>query len=329
MPVQYESVLAEHRAVRANAGVFDVSHLGRFELIGSGARAALDRLLCNNMAKIEPGRTQYTMMLNPDGGIVDDLIVWWWEADRFWVMPNAANQEKVMAAFSAEQAVRVRSLREDTVLLALQGPSAPAMLEATLGSSPSRFRVAETVWDGGHVAMAGTGYTGERGGEIVCDAATGLRLFEVLIESGALACGLGSRDTLRLEAGLPLWGQDLDETTTPLEAHLGFAVDMDHEFVGRDSLLEQKARGVPRRLTGFVLNERGIPRHGHRARTAQGEGLVTSGNISPMLDIGVGLAYIAPAPGPEDTRLEVEIRDHWVPGTISTPPFHKDRPTSS
>jgi aminomethyltransferase len=177
--------------------------------------------------------------------------------------------------------------------------------------------------------MAGTGYTGERGGEIVCDPATGSRLFEALIESGATTCGLGARDTLRLEAGLPLWGQDLDETTTPLEADLEFAVSLDHDFVGRDSLLEQAATGIPRRLTGFVLNERGIPRHGHRARTAQGEGLVTSGNLSPMLDIGVGMACIAPPPDPEDTTLEVEIRDHWVPGTISTPPFHKDRSSSS
>jgi aminomethyltransferase len=324
MPVQYDSVLAEHRAVRSNAGVFDVSHLGRFELTGPGALAALNRLLCNDLERIEPGRTQYTMMLNPQGGIVDDLIVWWWEPDRFWVMPNAANQETVMAAFSGEPGTVVRSLREETVLLAIQGPFGPALFESVLGQSPGRFRVSGTSWDGQEVAMAGTGYTGERGGEIVCEPATGNRLFNAFVDSGAKPCGLGARDTLRLEAGLPLWGQDLDETTTPYEANLGFAVALDHVFVGRETLVEQSVNGVSRRLTGFVLEERGIPRHGYRVRTAHGAGAVTSGNLSPILDRGVGMAYIAPPPDPAETRLEVEIRDRWIPATIRTPPFHKD-----
>ncbi len=329
MPVQYESVLAEHRAVRTGAGVFDVSHLGRFELTGTGARDAIDGLLCNDLRRIEPGRTQYTMMLNPDGGIIDDLIVWWWEPDRLWVMPNAANQERVMAAFSAESGVMTRSLREDTVLLALQGPAAPEIFDSVIGLSPRRFKVAEVNWEGSHVQMAGTGYTGERGGEIVCDPATGTRLFEAFAATGAVPCGLGSRDTLRLEAGLPLWGQDLDETTTPYEANLGFAVSLEHDFVGCDALLGQKADGVTRRLTGFVLEERGIPRHGYQVRTAHGDGVVTSGNVSPMLDRGVGMAYISPPPEMGDTRLEVEIRDQWVPATIRTPPFHKDPSASS
>ena len=329
MPVQYESVLAEHRAVRTEAGVFDVSHLGRFELTGPGARDALDRLLCNDLQRIEPSRTQYTMMLNPQGGIVDDLILWWWAADRLWVMPNAANQERVMAVFAAEPGVVTRSLREDTVLLALQGPLAPGIFESVIGQSPGRFRVAETEWEGQPLAMAGTGYTGERGGEIVCDSATGIRLFEALVESGATPAGLGARDTLRLEAGLPLWGQDLDETTTPFEANLGFAVALDHVFVGREALMDQKANGIPRRLTGFVLEERGIPRHGYQVRTAHGTGVVTSGNLSPMLDRGVGMAYVSPPPDSGETLLEVEIRDRWVPATIRTPPFHKDPPTNS
>jgi len=323
MPLQYESVLAEHRAVRVGVGVFDVSHLGRFDLSGPGAHDALVRLLCNDIGKITPGQTQYTMILNPSGGIIDDLIVWWWEPDRFWVMPNAANQERVMAAFSAEPGCLTRSLREDTVLIAVQGPSAPETLGSVLGKSPGRLRVTTATWEGQPVSMAGTGYTGERGGEIICDPATGRRLFQALLESGATPCGLGARDTLRLEAGLPLWGQDLDETTTPLEADLGFAVALDHFFVGREALVDQSDGGVPRRLTGFVLNERGIPRHGHRARTAHGTGVVTSGNLSPMLDRGVGLAYISPPPRPEETGLEVEIRNRWTPATISTPPFHK------
>jgi aminomethyltransferase len=328
MPVQYESVLAEHRAVRHGVGIFDVSHLGRFELSGTGAHDALLGLLCNDIDKVEPGRTQYTMMLNPVAGIVDDLIVWWWAPDRFWVMPNAANQERVMSAFSKEPGCVTRSLREDSVLIAVQGPSAPETMSSVLGMAPHRFRVAEASWEGGVLAMAGTGYTGERGGEIVCDASTGRRLFEALLESGAAPCGLGARDTLRLETGLPLWGQDLDESTTPLEANLGFAVSLDHVFVGREVLVAQGETGVSRRLTGFILDERGIPRHGQQARTTNGTGVVTSGNLSPMLNRGVGLAYVAPPPGPEETLLEVEIRDRWVPATIARPPFHMQAGTT-
>ncbi|MDP9493762.1 MAG: glycine cleavage system aminomethyltransferase GcvT [Actinomycetota bacterium] len=323
MPVHYESVLFEHKAVRSGVGIFDVSHLGRFELSGPGAHDALSALLCNNVARIEPGRTQYTMMLNLSGGIIDDLIVWWWAPDRFWVMPNAANHERVLDAFSSRPGCVTRDFREETVLLAVQGPTAPELLETVLGERPRRSHVALATLEGTEVAMAGTGYTGERGGEIVCDPLTGHRLFEDLLEAGATPCGLGARDTLRLESGLPLWGQDLDETTSPLEADLGFAVAMDHEFVGREALVEQGEQGVTRRLIGFVMDERGIPRHGHPARTVDGTGVVTSGNLSPVLDKGVGMAYISPPPGPEVSLLEVEIRARWVPATISTPPFHK------
>ena len=323
MPVQYGSVLAEHKAVRTGVGVFDVSHLGRFELSGPGVHDALLSLLCNNIDRISPGRTQYTMMLNPAAGVIDDLIVWWWAPDRFWVMPNAANHERVLAVFSTLPGCVTRDFREETVLLAVQGPSAPEMLETALGEKPRRFHVRLTTLEGTEVAMAGTGYTGERGGEIVCDPPTGHRIFEGLLEAGATPCGLGARDTLRLESGLPLWGQDLDETTSPLEATLGFAVAMDHDFVGREALIEQSEDGVSRRLTGFVMDERGIPRHGHAARTVDGTGVVTSGNLSPMLDKGIGLAYISPPPRPAESFLEVEIRGRWVPATITKPPFHK------
>jgi aminomethyltransferase len=323
MPVQYESVLAEHRAVRASVGIFDVSHLGRFELSGPGAQDAILSLLSNDIAKVEPGRTQYTLMLNPEAGIIDDLIIWRWASERFWVMPNAANQETVLAEFSTRSGCVTRAFRDETVLMAVQGPSAPAMLESVLGVALRRSHVALAPWEGSEVAMAGTGYTGERGGEVICDPAMGRHLFEALVQSGAIPCGLGARDTLRLEAGLPLWGQEMDETTTPLEANLGFAVALDHDFVGREALVEQSELGVPRKLVGFIVNERKIPRHGHRARTSGGVGVVTSGNLSPVLDRGVGFAYIAPPPGEGETRLEIEIRDRWVPASISEPPFHK------
>ncbi len=323
LPVSYDSVIAEHKAVRSDVGVFDVSHLGRFELTGTGAREALRSLLCNDIERIEPGRTQYTMILDEDGGIIDDLIVWWWEPERFWVLPNAANQERVMSAFAAEPACQARDIRSDTVLIAVQGPQAPAIIESTLGVRPSRGAVGEAVWEGNSVAIAGTGYTGEKGGELCLPPEQGRSLFERLLEAGGIPCGLGARDTLRLEAGLPLWGQDIDESTTPLEAGLGFAVALDHEFTGRARLESQQEQGVGRRLTGLVLVERGIPRHGHRVRSEGSEGTVTSGNLSPMLDRGVALAYLSPPPGGDGARAEIEIRGKWLSAAITKPPFHK------
>jgi len=323
MPARYESVLAEHRAVRAGAGVFDISHLGRFELTGPGGRLAARRLLCNDIDRVDPGRCQYTMILNEDGGIIDDMIVWRWGAERFWLMPNAASHDRVMGAFAAEPGCVVTDLRESTAMIALQGPVAPAVFEETLGAGPGRFRCATVDWGGTETAIAGVGYTGEAGGEIVTGPDAGARLFEALVKAGAQPCGLGARDTLRLEAGLPLHGQDIDETTTPLDAGLEFAVSMGRGFVGKAALARQQDDGAPRRLTGFILKERVIPRPGHRARTSGGgEGAVTSGNISPMLETGVGLAYIAPPPDGSEA-IEVEIRGRWAPGRLAKPPFHK------
>lgn len=321
MPVQYESVLAEHRAVRTTSGWFDVTHLGRFQLTGPGAENALLNLLANDITRIVPGQTQYTLMLNEDGGIVDDLVVWCWAVDDYWVFPNAANHERVMKAFSVESGSEVRDLRAETVLIALQGPEAPSVFEGMFGEVPKRFKTAHLESDMGEVWMAGTGYTGERGGEICADPETGRNLVERLVDAGVTACGLAARDTLRLESGLPLWGADMDETTTPFEAGLDFAVEMDHEFVGRAALQERS--DPDRLLVGFVLEEKGIPRHGYRVQTPGGAGLVTSGNLSPMLDTGVGLAYVSPPPAPDATGIEVDIRNRWVPGRIAKPPFHK------
>lgn len=324
MPARYDSVLAEHRAVRSEAGFFDVTHLGRFELTGRGAHTAVRKLLCNDIDRIEPGRCQYTMILNSEGGIVDDMIVWWWDESCFWVLPNAANQERVMGVFAAEPDCEMADLQTKTAMIAIQGPSAEDVLDEIVGEVPGRFRTTSTVWGEGHLTMAGTGYTGERGGEVVTDSETAAALVDALVDHGVTPCGLEARDTLRLEAGLTLWGADIDETTTPLEAGLDFAVDLDHEFVGRQRLVEQEENGVSKRLTGFVLAERGIPRHGYQVRTSGGGvGQVTSGNMSPMLNKGVGLAYISPPPDMEET-IEVEIRNRWARGRLAKPPFHKD-----
>ena len=325
MPVQYESVLAEHKAVRNGVGLFDVTHLGRFELKGGGARDALRSLTCNDVDRIEPGRCQYTMVLNDAGGVVDDMIVWWWDEETFWVLPNAANQDRVMAMFAAMPGCDVSDLQKSTVMLAVQGPDAPNAIEEILGVAPGRFRTAVADFEGATVSMAGTGYTGERGGEICADPVTARSLVDSLLEADVTPCGLGSRDTLRLEAGLTLWGNDIDETTTPLEAGLDFAVSLDHDFIGRDRLVAQREGGLDRKLSGFVLSQRGIPRSGYRVRTAEGgEGQVTSGNISPMLESGIGLAYISPPTSP-GVEVEVQIRDRWVEGMTAQPPFHESK----
>lgn len=322
MPVQYNSVLAEHKAVRGDAGVFDVTHLGRFELSGPGAHGALRSLLCNDIDRVEPRRCQYSMILNSKGGVIDDLIVWWLDEERFWVMPNAANQSRVMEAFSSQRGCQARDLQMSSAFLALQGPNAAARFEEVVGDAPRRFRNVDLEYRGEMLQVAGTGYTGESGVEICAPMGIAEHLIADLVEAGALLCGLGARDTLRLEAGFPLWGQDIDESTTPLEAGLGFAVSLDHDFPGSEVLQSQQSSGVDKRLTGFILSDRGIPRHGHPVRTGEGgEGKVTSGNHSPVLETGIGLAYVSPPVNP-GTSLEVEIRGRWLTGVTADPPLH-------
>lgn len=317
MPVQYQSVLSEHRAVRQSVGVFDVSHLGRLSVAGNGATEALRGLFSNDVARYEPGRTHYTMLLTAAGGIVDDIVVWRWADDEYWVMPNAANSDRVHEAIG-ERGVTVEDLRAGTVMLAVQGPDAPALLESVVGEAPRRFR--NLVTD--RARMAGTGYTGERGGEVCVPVDEADELFDDLLAAGATPCGLGSRDTLRLEAGLALWGSDIDEYTTPLEAGLEFAVSWEHDFPGRDALEIQRRHGVSRRLAGLVMEERGIPRPGHQVRTDDSVGTVTSGNISPVLDTGIALAYLSP-PAMVDEAAEVEIRGKWLAARVADPPFHR------
>lgn len=321
MPVQYRSVLEEHRGVRNGVGWFDVSHLGRFLWEGATARDSLRSLLSNDIDSIEPGRTQYTLLLNERGGIEDDLLVWWWGDDRFWVLPNASTHQMVLDRFRAMAPDTTSvDLRPQTVMLAVQGPEAPGVLEELLGVSPKRFRTYETSFAGAPVWLAGTGYTGERGGEVVTDPETGGQLVAALIESGALPCGLGARDTLRLEAGLLLAGQDFDDRTNPLEAGLDFAIGWDHDFVGKKALESVRSVGVTRRLTAFSLSGRTIPRHGHRLRANGSEGEVTSGNFSPMLEHGIGLGYLKP---PSEADPEVEIRGVWESAKRVELPFYQ------
>lgn len=321
MPLQYEGVVAEHTAVRTTAGVFDVSHLGRFRIDGPGATDVLRSQLCNDIAKVAPGRAQYTMALNEDGGVEDDIIVWRLDEDAYWVLPNGANFDEIVGRFAAAAPsdVTVEAVRDDTVLVAVQGPDARAIVDDVLGASPGRFRVITGEYAGGPFWAAGTGYTGEAGGEIAVPVYAGEKLLQALVAAGATPCGLGARDTLRLEMGYPLHGQDLDESTTPLEAGLEWVVDWEHDFVGRTALEAQRTDGVERTLVGFRMEGRRVPRHGYAVRIGDSLGSVTSGNYSPALECGIGMAYVSPPTGA--TEVAVDVRGTWIAAERVDPPF--------
>lgn len=320
MPLQYEGVIAEHMAVREGVGVFDVTHLGRFRLFGPGATEAVRRQLCNDVNRIEPGHAQYTMALNDSGGVVDDVIVWRFSDDDYWVMPNGANYHELLSRFDSAEGAVAEPTQSETVLLAVQGPDSPGIVTEVVGSMPGRFEVAVGEFRGGPMWIAGTGYTGERGAEIAVPVEQGPALFEALLEAGADQCGLGARDTLRLEMGYPLWGQDLDEETSPVEAGLEWVVDWEHEFVGKAALQGQEADGVEKRLVAFRAGDRRPPRHGYRLRSGDSVGTVSSGNFSPMLQTGIGMGYLRP-PRAEEIPLEMEVRGKWIALTPVDLPF--------
>ncbi|MDP8958491.1 MAG: glycine cleavage system aminomethyltransferase GcvT [Actinomycetota bacterium] len=322
MPVQYEGVLAEHLAVRKAVGVFDVSHLGRFRVHGEGSTELLRRLLCNDAGHLEAGQAQYTMLLNAEGGVEDDIIVWRWDDDEYWVLPNGVNYGKVLGTFQRHGSGRleVKGLQDRTSFLAVQGPEAPDLIERVVGWRPRRFRVARAEFRGASLWVAGTGYTGEAGGELAIGAADAAGLLEALIAEGARPCGLGARDTLRLEMGYPLWGKDLDASTSPLEAGQEWVVDWDHEFIGKPALERQRLQGLPSSRLGLVMEGKEIPRHGHPVRADGASGQVASGNYSPTLQRGIGLAYLSPPPEGVE-RLEVQVRSRWVAARPATPPF--------
>lgn len=327
MPVQYTSLIEEHEAVRTKAGLFDVSHMGVLAFEGPGALEACNRLISNDLARVQDGQALYTAILNERGGIVDDVICYRFSPEKVYVVANAANREKDLE-WLRSQGAEVADSSNDWALLALQGPEAQAILQAlteTELASIRFFRFAEAQVAGKLVIIARTGYTGEDGFEIFCRPADAEALWEALLEGGAKPCGLGARDSLRLEAGLCLYGNELSDDHTPYEAGLGWVVKLDKEaFVGKEALEAQKAAGIPRKLVGFTLTERGIPRSGYRI-LSEGEpvGVVTSGTMSPTLKIPIGMAYVPPSLTEEGSVFEVEIRNKAVPARVVKLPFYK------
>ncbi|MET0628954.1 MAG: glycine cleavage system aminomethyltransferase GcvT [Acidimicrobiia bacterium] len=335
MPLQYAGVLEEHRACRNDAVVFDVSHLGSLHVHGAGAFATLQWAFTNDLDRIAPGRAQYTHLLDPDDAhVVDDVIVWWTAPGDFLVMPNASNTAPLISALE-DAATRhgggectIVDVTDTRAVLAVQGPSARELL-ATFAPEPAavaRFGVAAVDFDGDHGWVAGTGYTGEDGVELHVPVAAAVHWWRRLLEAGATPAGLGARDTLRLEAGLPLHGHELGPGITPLQAGLGWVVRFDKgDFRGKAPLEAEKAHGVARRLRGLVVDGRQIPREGHAVlHEGKPAGVVSSGNFSPVLERGIALAFVDPALRPGDT-VAIDVRGREVAATLATLPFvHKD-----
>ncbi len=332
MPIQYRGVLEEHRACRNGAVVFDVSHLGSLDVHGAGAFATLQWAFTNDLDRVEPGRAQYTHLLDDDDGhVVDDLIVWWVAPGDFLVMPNASNTGPLLSALrdaAVDHAGGECSIDDVTArrtVLAVQGPSARALLARVVPDAASvpRFRVSPVGYPGGVKGWAaGTGYTGEDGVELHVPVAAAVAVWRAVLEAGVLPAGLGARDTLRLEAGLPLHGHELGPGITPFQAGLGWVVRFDKgDFRGRAALEAEQARGVSRRLRGLVVGGRQIPRGGCAVlRGDAAIGTVTSGNFSPTLERGIALAFVPPEVAPGD-ELTIDIRGRSVPALVAEIPF--------
>ena len=325
MPLEYPGgTIAEHMACREAAVVFDVSHLGTVRVEGDDALATLQATLTNDLAKIGPGRAQYTHLLDEaDGSVLDDIIVWWHAgdegADVFDVMPNASNTDRVRAAIGGEETTGGRAV------LAVQGPQALDQLAAVFpeAAAVGRFRVAAAEWQGTRCDVAGTGYTGERGVEIAVPAEAAAELWRALVDdAGIRPAGLGARDTLRLEAGLPLHGNELGPGITPLQAGLGWVVAWDKPaFAGRDAVLAEREAGVSRTLVGIATEGRRPPRAGCPVLVAEEKvGVVTSGNFSPVLGHGIALALVPPGVT-EGTAVMVDVRGADLPGIVVPTPF--------
>ncbi|MFT4198411.1 MAG: glycine cleavage system aminomethyltransferase GcvT [Pseudoxanthomonas sp.] len=334
MPISYGSQIEEHHAVRRDAGMFDVSHMTVVDLRGPRTREFLRRLLANSVDKLKVrGKALYTAMLDERGGVIDDLIVYFMGEDWFRLVVNAATRAKDLAWIDAQAAafdVQVGE-RPELAMIAVQGPNARAKVIALLAEGDraaaqklGRFAAAEvTTVDGASLFLARTGYTGEDGFEIVLPAERAPALWQALLAAGVRPAGLGARDTLRLEAGMNLYGQDMDESTTPYEAAMGWTVALDEgrDFIGRPVLEAQQRDGAPRQLIGLVMDDKGVLRHGQKVLTAQGEGEILSGTFSPTLGKAIAFARV---PAGEPGAVSVDIRGRQAPVRVVKFPFVRE-----
>ncbi len=342
MPLSYSGVLEEHHAVRSAAGLFDISHMGRLAVEGNGAESLLERVVTRNLANMADGSARYGLVCKESGGVLDDVVVYRRKAGQFFVVVNASNRQKMFRWFTQRAAelspgiVSVWDLSDAIAMIALQGPIAlrllapmAALADGTPLTAMKRWRLAAATVDGAELQLATTGYTGESGVELFVEAGKAAPLWETLLAAGKAhgvkPVGLGARDTLRLEMGYSLYGHEIDESITPLEAGLEWAVDLEKKpFIGREALLAQRAGGLSRRLAAFVLPDRAVPRQGYRLLyDGQPVGVVTSGNLSPMLQRGIGLGFVPLPVAAVGRQVAVEIRERPHPAVIVPLPFYQ------
>lgn len=339
MPVQYSGIVDEHRCVRTRVGIFDVSHMGEVEVVGKGALEFIQKITVNDASKLKEGRVQYSAMCYPDGGIVDDLLVYNL-GDRYMLVINASNTAKDIAwmkeNLSGDAELRDRS--DATSLLAVQGPRSRDVLQQLTEvdlNSLEYYHCTPGVLSGVDMIISRTGYTGEHGYELYfpSSVATGEKVWNAIMDAGKqfgiLPIGLGARDTLRLEMGFCLYGNDIDQTTHPLEAGLGWITKLDKGlFNGKDVLVRAKQEGLKRKLVGFAVEDRAFPRHGYAIHAAgRPTGTVTSGTFSPVLEKGIGMGYVGTAYAKVGTPVSIVIRDREVSATIVPLPFMKNSAT--
>ncbi len=338
MPMQYQGILAEHQAVRTQVGLFDVSHMGKFWLRGPDLGSVLSHLVPTDLTKLQDGESQYTVLLNHEAGILDDIILYRVLADCWLAIVNAATTDKDRAWIQPFlKAIALEDLTSEQTLLALQGSQAVAHLEDLLGISLTalkRFQhrsVTLPNWGNDPILIARTGYTGEDGVEILSPNEIGIRLWQALLERGIAACGLGCRDTLRLEAGLHLYGHDMDETTTPLEASLGWLLTQTGDYPGRERIQQQRAIGIEQKLVGLKVLGRAIARPGYPVFVAESGspaispaiGRITSGTQSPTLHYPIAMGYVRTELAKIGSRVWVEIRGQRYPAEVVKRPFYR------
>lgn len=338
MPLSYTGVTDEHRAVRSAAGLFDISHMGRFELSGKGAEAYLEQTTPGPIHKMQRGSAQYSMLLNERGGILDDIYLYKRGTDRFYVIVNAANMDKDFKWMTKHlpPGLTLQNVSSETAMLALQGPKSWEALVQIIPFGKSEIALRNFIETelvparGAKALIARTGYTGEKGYELVVPAEVAETVWNALLEAGKperiQPAGLGSRDTLRLEMGYPLYGHDMNDETTPIEADLERFIDFEKEFLGKEALVAQRKKGPQKKLIGFELLTGGVPREGHMIYSDQKEiGKVSSGNFSPSLRKGIGMGYVDPRYGDEGSEVLIDIRGNAAPATIVKRPFYKKK----
>jgi aminomethyltransferase len=333
MPLRYTSVVDEHLTVREKTGIFDVSHMGEFLITGAGALDLIQKITCNDASKLSIGQAQYSCLTNPDGGIIDDLLIYRLDVDRYMTVVNASNIEKDWDWINLQNSsgAALSNISDDMCLLAVQGPlAAEAIQDLTdIDLSAQKYYTFSVGTFAGipEVIISATGYTGAGGFELYLSAKHATKAWENIMKSGRgygiMAIGLGARDTLRLEKGYCLYGNDIDDQTTPLEAGLGWITRFTKEFIGSTTLREQKENGVSRKLVGFVMVERGIPRKDYPILDQQGSkiGMVTSGSQSPCLGVGIGLGYVSTEFSSLDQEIFIEIRNKPIKAIIKKLPL--------